>query len=146
MRRLSLNRSEPAKKSGQNTPHAVLPHTVDRGLERGECRLHRAKVGRIGLNPLVAGEDRKVWNRRYLAVATPSSEGLLTERTAAAQPWGQEPLFMPIAAPQLFLRYRSVYAREIPIAALPTNKAVDTGTVSYPLDRKRGETFCIDDL
>ena len=52
----------------------------------------------------------------------------------------------PIAAPQLFLRYRSVYAPEIPIAALPTNKAVDTGTVSYPLDRKRGETFCIDDL
>ena len=52
----------------------------------------------------------------------------------------------PIAAPQLFLPYRSVYAREIPIAALPTNKAVDTGTVSYPLDRKRGETFCIDDL
>jgi len=57
--------------------HAVLPHTVDCGLERGECRLHRAKVGRIGLNPLVAGEDGKVWNRRVAPVAAHSGERLL---------------------------------------------------------------------
>ena len=36
--------------------HAVLPHTVDRGLERGECRLHRAKVGRIGLTRLLLAQ------------------------------------------------------------------------------------------
>jgi hypothetical protein len=38
----------------------------------------------------------KVWNRRIFLVAAPSSEGLLTEPTAVAQPRRQEPLFMPL--------------------------------------------------
>ena len=34
--------------------------------------------------------------RRIFLVAAPSSEGLLTEPTAVAQPRRQEPLFMPL--------------------------------------------------
>jgi hypothetical protein len=48
-----------------------------------------------GSNLPFVSKGGNVCNRRYLAVAAPSREGLLTEPTAAAQPRRQEPLFMP---------------------------------------------------
>ena len=38
---------------------------------------------------------RRVRNRRYLAVATRSGEGPVTEPTADAQPWRRERVLMP---------------------------------------------------
>ena len=71
--------------------HAVLPHTVDCGLERGECRLHRAKVGRIGLNPLVAGEDGRVWDRRTGAIqATDQAMPSTCQRQRQPTPRGRD--------------------------------------------------------
>jgi hypothetical protein len=53
--------------------------------------------------------------------AQPRHAGLGPERGVA-----------PIAALQRSLRYRSLHARGISIAASPAKKAVDTGPVSYP--------------
>ena len=50
-----------------------------------------------GSNLPFVSKGGNVCNRRYLAVAAPSSEGLLTEPTAAAQPRRKEPLFMPLS-------------------------------------------------
>jgi hypothetical protein len=50
-------------------------------------------------NLLVRSERAKVWNRRIAPIGARSGEGPLTEPTAAAQDWRQEPRFMPQTRP-----------------------------------------------
>jgi hypothetical protein len=78
--------------------HEVVQHLMP---QAGRARLYHELTHRglprrekeAGLAELVGPSSGQ--NRRIFLVAAQSGEGPLTERTAATQLWGREPLFLP---------------------------------------------------